>query len=75
MPLSVVLRGTFLLSFLVVFCIFVEQIYKFVVLSFHLSIEEALLFSPRGITSFSLSVLKEMKVCSIHLLCGLYEYK
>ena len=52
MPLSVVLRGTFLLSSLVVFCIFVEQIYKFVVLSFHLSIGEALLFSPRGITSF-----------------------
>lgn len=47
MPLSVVLRGIFLLSSLVVFCIFVEQIYKFVVLSFHLSIEEALLFSLR----------------------------
>ena len=47
MPLNVVLRGTFLLSSLVVFCIFVEQIYKFVVLSFHLSIEEALLFSLR----------------------------
>ena len=48
MPLNVVLRGTFLLSSLVVFCIFVEQIYKFVVLSFHLSLEDALLFSLRG---------------------------
>lgn len=47
MPLNVELRGTFLLSSLVVCCIFVEQIYKFVVLSFHLSIEEALLFSLR----------------------------
>ena len=47
MPLNIVLRGTFFLSSLVVFCIFVEQIYKFVVLSFHLSIEEAFLFSLR----------------------------
>ena len=46
MPLNIVLRGIFLSS-LVVFCIFVEQIYKFVVLSFHLSIEEAFLFSLR----------------------------